>query len=196
SSRVSVPRSFSWLALPHPRRIRLKIHHLIAAPALMYANAPGSAHVQNEPRRHLELLHLITRVQARDDGEDQQVLEVFLREKAQQNQLLEQARERKAAEERRSEELETRFEENELLIVEVQRQLDERLGSLRELFGVLQQVSGDARSLFANSLTNVEFPDRDEFLTEFAAKAGSSSRLPSIQEIERLWFELAREASE
>ncbi|MFO7287948.1 MAG: MotA/TolQ/ExbB proton channel family protein [Gammaproteobacteria bacterium] len=174
----------------------MKIHRLIAAAALGFAIAAGSAHAQNEPRSLRDLLDLISRGQARDDREHQQRLEEFRRAQAQQNQLLEQARQRKAAEERRSEELETRFEENELLIVEVQRQLDERLGSLRELFGVLQQVSGDARSLFANSLTNVEFPDRDEFLTEFAAKAGSSSRLPSIQEIERLWFELAREASE
>src|SRR5690606_21837570 len=79
---------------------------------------------------------------------------------------------------------------------DVQGQLDERLGSLRELFGVLQQVSGDARATFQNSLTNVEYPDRIQFLTEFAAKAGSSSRLPSIEEIERLWFELQREATE
>src|SRR5690606_31548823 len=52
------------------------------------------------------------------------------------------------------------------------------------------------RSLFERSLTNIEFPDRNAFLTDFIEKAGSSSRLPSIREIEQLWFELAREAAE
>ena len=31
-------------------------------------------------------------------------------------------------------------------------QLDKRLGSLRELFGVLQQVAGDTRGLFEGSV--------------------------------------------
>jgi biopolymer transport protein ExbB len=61
---------------------------------------------------------------------------------------------------------------------------------------VLQQVAGDARSQFENSLTNIEFPDRSEFLTDLAAKMGSSSQLASIEEIERLWFELQRQATE
>ena len=60
----------------------------------------------------------------------------------------------------------------------------------------LQQVAGDARGLFEVSLTNVEYPDRAEFLTDLAAKMGSSSQLASIEEIERLWFELQREATE
>ena len=87
-------------------------------------------------------------------------------------------------------------QENELLISDVTEQLDTRLGSLRELFGVLQQVAGDARGLFEASLTNVEFPGRSDFLTELAAKMGSSDQLASIEEIEQLWFELQREATE
>jgi biopolymer transport protein ExbB len=88
------------------------------------------------------------------------------------------------------------FDENELLITQVQAQLNERLGSLRELFGVLQQVAGDARSNFEGSLTNIEYPERTEFLTTLAAKVGQGSQLPSIAEIEQLWFELQREATE
>ena len=61
---------------------------------------------------------------------------------------------------------------------------------------MLQQVAGDARSLFENSITNIEYPERAQFLTDLAAKMGSSSELASIAEIERLWFELQREATE
>ena len=57
----------------------------------------------------------------------------------------------------------------------------------------MQQVAGDARTRFDNSLTNVQYPDRSPFLEDLAKKIGSNSKLPSIEEIERLWFELQRE---
>ena len=60
----------------------------------------------------------------------------------------------------------------------------------------MQQVAGDARTRFDNSLTNVQYPDRSPFLEDLAKKIGSNSKLPSIEEIERLWFELQREMTE
>jgi biopolymer transport protein ExbB len=120
----------------------------------------------------------------------------FREQQAEQTRLLEEARAEKARQEATSERLDNEFDENELLILQVQEQLDERLGALRELFGVLQQVAGDARSSFQNSLTNVEFPDREQWLSDFAEKMGDSTTLPSVSEIERLWFELANEAAE
>lgn len=143
-----------------------------------------------------ELLALVEQGTTQDNREHQQRLEEFRNNQAEQARLLQQARADQAAQETRSEQLETQFDENQLLIQDVQAQLDERLGSLRELFGVLQQVSGDARSAFQESLTNIEYPERSQFLTELAAKMGETTVLPSIQEIERLWFELQREATE
>jgi len=143
-----------------------------------------------------ELLSRVEQGTAQDNAEHRALLEAFQAQRAEQQNLLQDANRRQAAEENRSEDLENQFDENQLLITDVQAQLDERLGSLRELFGVLQQVSGDARSGFEESLTNVEFPERSQFLTELAAKMGETTVLPSIDEIERLWFELQREATE
>ncbi len=143
-----------------------------------------------------DLLRLVEQGRARDNREAQQREQRFQSAQAEQQRLLREARNRRAAEERRSEQLENTFDENELTIAEVTEQLNNRLGSLRELFGVLQQVSGDARGLFDNSLTNIEYPERSNFLTALAQKMGSSSELASIEEIERLWFELQREATE
>jgi biopolymer transport protein ExbB len=142
------------------------------------------------------LLKLVEQGRARDNREAAAREQAFQRDQANQERLLQEARDKKAAEEKRSETLENQFEQNELLINDVRGQLDNRLGSLKELFGVLQQVSGDARGLFENSLTNIEYPDRAKFLTDLAAKMGQSSKLASIEEIERLWFELQREATE
>ena len=63
-------------------------------------------------------------------------------------------------------------------------QLDRRLGSLRELFGVLQQVAGDTRGLFEGSIISAEFPNRGEWLGELAKKMGTASQLATIAEME------------
>lgn len=117
----------------------------------------------------------------------------FRREKDQQQQLLQEARAERTREEQRSERLETAFEENEIRIGNLQEQLDNRLGSLRELFGVLQQVAGDTRGLFEGSIISAQYPNRGEWLGNFAAKMGTASNLATIDEMETLWYELQRE---
>ncbi len=167
---------------------------LLPATALVFAFS-GVTQAQQE----LTLDQLLERVasgSAEDQAAEQERQRQFEANQSEQQNLLAQARQQQANEEARSEQLETSFEENELLIADRTAQLDTRLGSLRELFGVLQQVAGDARAQFENSPTNIEYPDRGQFLTELAAKMGSSSQLASIEEIERLWFELQREATE
>lgn len=143
-----------------------------------------------------ELLERVRNGQVEDNADHQQRLTQFRQDQARQTQLLQEAQGERTAQETLSEQLETQFDENDLLITDVRQQLEERLGSLVELFGVLQQVAGDARSTFENSLTNIEYPDRAQFLSDLAEKMGNTSQLPSIQEIERLWFELQREATE
>ncbi|SVC77978.1 uncharacterized protein METZ01_LOCUS330832, partial [marine metagenome] len=96
---------------------------------------------------------LVERGTATDDTEFQQRVDRFEQAQAEQDRLTAEANAEKRRQEDRSERLETTFEENELLIADRTEQLNTRLGSLRELFGVLQQVAGDARSLFENSIT-------------------------------------------
>jgi len=95
-----------------------------------------------------------------------------------------------------STELEQSFENNEVQLANKSEVLDKRLGELKELFGVLQQVSGDTRSKFQTSVVSAEIPNRGEFLDTFAQSMGASSKLASIEEIERLWFELQREMTQ
>jgi len=95
-----------------------------------------------------------------------------------------------------SAELEQSFENNEVQLANKSDVLDKRLGELKELFGVLQQVSGDTRSKFQTSVISAQIPNRGEFLDSFAQSMGASSKLASIEEIERLWFELQREMTQ
>ena len=114
----------------------------------------------------------------------------------QQQRLFNEARQRKAQLERSSDGLERTFERNEIRTADLMELMDSRLGTLKELFGVLQQVSGDTRGQFLGSVTSAQFRDRDQFLTELAASLGSTSKLASMEEIERLWYELQREMIE
>lgn len=95
-----------------------------------------------------------------------------------------------------SAQLEASFQDNEVALANKTEALDKRLGELKELFGVLQQVAGDTKSKFQNSVVSAQIPGREVFLDEFAQSMGSSSKLASIEEIERVWFELQREMTE
>lgn len=143
-----------------------------------------------------DLLSKVKGGRVQDSKENAARIAAFKADKAQQQQKLANAIAERTREEERSQVLETSFEENDLKILELENALKERLGSLKELFGVLQQASGDARGQFESSLTEVQFPDRGEFLTQLAQKMGQTSRLASLEEIERLWFELQREMTE
>ncbi len=120
----------------------------------------------------------------------------FRAEKAQQQNILAAEKAKRNRLEAKSAEMEAEFDANEKLLGESQETLKIRLGSLKELFGVLQQAAGDAKGQFDNSITQIQFPDRSVFLEGLAKKMGESSQLASIDDIERLWFELQREMTE
>ncbi|MFK7913756.1 MAG: hypothetical protein AB8B93_07560, partial [Pseudomonadales bacterium] len=167
----------------------------VAQPA-QAQEASESTVVVREANSLTELLRNVEQRRVTESRENKRREGVFNSEKNQQAKLLADAKAERKREEQRSERLETAFEENETKIGDLQEALDKRLGSLRELFGVLQQVAGDTRGLFASSLISSEIPNRGEWLGELAAKMGTASQLATIDEMERLWFELQREMTE
>ncbi len=152
--------------------------------------------VVNQANSLEELLRLVDERRITESRDHSRREQVFARERSRQQSMLNEAKAERRREEQRSERLETRFEENEIRIGDLQEQLDKRLGSLRELFGVLQQVAGDTRGVFEGSVISAEIPDRGEWLGELAAKMGTASELATIDEMETLWFELQREMIE
>ena len=143
-----------------------------------------------------QLLDLVKQGQARASAENKAREDRFTRDKANQAAALKRAEDERTREERRSTRLEKKFEENELLIAAKQEQLRERLGTLSELFGHLTAASGDLASNIEVSLVSSEYPGRETFLKGLIAKMSGSDQLPSIEEIERVWFELLREVRE
>jgi len=116
----------------------------------------------------------------------------FLASREKQAALLAEAKRARDAAEARSKQLSSQFDANELRLTELDVLLTQRLGSLGELFGVVRQVAGDGTAIMYSSLLSAQYPKRDEFFAEL----GKAKSLPSIEELERLWFEIQREMTE
>lgn len=143
-----------------------------------------------------QLLDMVKKSQVAETAEYRQREAEFARDKANQGNVLNQAKATRQAEEGRSDTLEKSFAEQELLVNQKRAQLNERLGSMKELFGHLTSTAGDLRVTAQNSLVSAQIPNRGDFLNELIEKMNSNTRLPSIAEIERLWYEVQRELVE
>ena len=168
---------------------------LIIAAGLLSLGLPRQTHRTMPLQLMAELLRLIEQGQARDSQEARQREAAFAQARNQQQSLLNQARAERTRQENDSSQLENQFEDNQQRIITARQALDERLGALKELFGVLQTVRGDTQGRFAASLTNIQYPDRSEFLVELGSKMAGASRLASIEDIERLWSCCSRKSS-
>jgi len=143
-----------------------------------------------------QLLDFVKRGQVTEAKENRAREAAFARDKANQAAAVKKAEAERTRQEQLSIKLEKEFEDNDLLIADKQKQLQERLGTLTELFGHLTSASGDLASNVEVSLASAQYPGREVFLKEFIAKMTDSDSLPSIEEIERVWFELLRETRE
>ena len=173
-----------------------RITTIIAAGLLVFGFGAAQAQEGSASNSMAELLNLIEQGQSRDSQGARQREADFARRRNEQQNLLNQARAERSRQERESARLEQLFEDQQAQIVAARAALDERLGALKELFGVLQTVSGDTQGRFNNSLTNIQFPDREEFLVALGGKMAGASTLASIEDIERLWFLLQQEIKE
>jgi biopolymer transport protein ExbB len=175
------------------KRNLLKAAVLAFSGAIAVAAMPAMA----EDAKSLdELLEMVQQGRVSDIRDNKQREQRFTSARTDQKNTLNESKRTLAAEEKRSSDLEKTFEENETVIVEKQRQLKERLGTLTELFGHLTSTAGDLRSNFMTSIISVQFPNREQFVDDLIAKMAGAEELPSIVEIERVWFELQREMTE
>ena len=139
-----------------------------------------------------ELLDQTKNARAKEAQINQQREQQFLSDRNHQAELLAQAQREKAAEDARSKQLSAQFDANEKKLTELQSLLDAKGGNLGELFGVTRQVAADVASVLFNSMVTAQYPNRDELVT----KMSKAKSLPSIDQLEALWFEMQREATE
>lgn len=142
------------------------------------------------------LLDLVRQGKVNETEEYRQREAEFRTAQGRQSGLLAEGQAEQAAEERRSDRLEVQFATNDDRLGELETEFTNELGALKEVLGVLQGVAGDTRSRLEASLTSAQFEGREEFIAGLILKTSSGTQLPSIEEIERLWYEVQREMTE
>ena len=118
----------------------------------------------------------------------------FLADKNKQAAKLAAEKRELARQEKIADQLEAEYKKNDAILVVKEAAYKKELGSLVELFGHLQSSAGEASALFADSLTSAQYGrERETFLNDLSAKMSSATELPTINELEGLWYELQRE---
>lgn len=116
----------------------------------------------------------------------------FLAEKNKQQQVLQTALSSLAKQRRMSVKLKAHLDSAEEELSELETELKSRSGELGELFGVARQAAGDLKADLRLSLVSAQFPDRVEKLNPIV----DSKALPTIGQLETLWFTLQHEMTE
>ena len=118
----------------------------------------------------------------------------FLADKNKQASILAAEKRELARQEKIADTLEAEYKKNEEILRVKEEAYNKELGSLVELFGHLQSSAGEAAVQFSGSLTGAEYgQDRVRFLNDLTGKMSETTELPTIREIEGLWYELQRE---
>ena len=148
--------------------------------------------VASEPSDIDKLLDLVEENTLLRSKSNQERLDQFIKNRNQQQKLLNDARWLLKLEKDREQKLTKNFEDNDAKLSDLEEQLNLKIGTLGETFGVVRQISGDAKSTYSQSLTNLQFPSRIDFLADLAERKA----LPSVPELEKLWFTLLNEIYE
>ena len=118
----------------------------------------------------------------------------FMANKNEQAAILAAEKRELARQERIADQLEAEYKKNEEILRVKEDAYQKELGSLVELFGHLQSSAGEAAVQFSGSLTSPQYGlERVDFLNDLTSKMSETTELPTIREIEGLWYELQRE---
>ncbi len=156
----------------------------------------SAVQAEDAPRSLDQLLKMVQSGRYADGQENKAREARFRADKANQEAMLNKARAEQVALEKLAAEKEQKFEENEQNVVAVTQRLTEQKGSLNELFGHLTTAAGDMVSVVEASPVSAQYPDREVFFEALIQKISDSDQLPTIDEIETLWFEIQREMTE
>ena len=140
------------------------------------------------------LLQLVKEGKTKEQSANAEREAKFMANKNQQAAILAAEKRELARQERIADQLEAEYKKNEEILRVKEEAYQKELGSLVELFGHLQSSAGEAAVQFSGSLTSPQYGlDRVDFLNSLTSKMSETTELPTIREIEGLWYELQRE---
>ena len=140
------------------------------------------------------LLQLVKEGKTKEQSENADREAKFMANKNEQAAILAAEKRELARQERIADQLEAEYKKNEEILRVKEEAYQKELGSLVERFGHLQSSAGEAAVQFSGALTSTQYGlERLDFLNELTSKMSETTELPTIREIEGLWYELQRE---
>lgn len=116
----------------------------------------------------------------------------FTSARADKQALLNKAKKMLADQNARSDRLNKAFAQNEITLANKAVELDNATGTLGEMFGVTRRAAANAYGAIATSIVSAEYPGRADKLESLA----NAKEIPSLKELEDLWFALQTEMTE
>lgn len=139
-----------------------------------------------------DLARMVEQAAAEEGRINQEREAEFLRDRNNQRNLLAQARQELRTQEVRSDTLKAEYDQLERELAELETVLQERMGNLGELFGIVRQASGDLQASLDDSMVSSALPGRTEFLSELAQR----KELPNVQELRQVWSRMVTEIAQ
>ncbi|HET7588411.1 MAG TPA: MotA/TolQ/ExbB proton channel family protein [Gammaproteobacteria bacterium] len=168
----------------------------MAAGTILAAQNPDQQSNQNQAsaNRAANLQQLLQQVQQAQNAAaavNAQREREFAQALDKQQEILARAQAEKQNVQKRSDELQATFNANEQKLNQLSTQLRNRMGSFGEVFGVVRQTAADLKGIIDSSLISAQLQGRGQFLSRIAA----STSLPSINELQKLWYMLLHQAA-
>ena len=159
-----------------------------------FSQDADDANADQEPTTVEALLALVKEGKVKEQAENNKREAAFLASKNKQASILAAEKRELARQEKIADKLEAEYKANQEILRVKEEAYKKELGSLVELFGHIQSSAGEASSMFADSISSAEFGlERVSFLNGLTGKMSETTELPTIREIERLWYELQNE---
>lgn len=163
---------------------------VLATAGAAFSTFPVAA---QQPASLDQLLEQTRQLRAKEAEENKAREARFLAERNKQAELLRQVEAELGAQQQRTARLSAQYDANEKIIVQLSNELDVKAAAVgSEMFGVVRQVAGDFQAISHNSLISGQYPKREAFVSELA----ESKALPSIETLEKLWYEMQLEMTE
>jgi biopolymer transport protein ExbB len=137
-----------------------------------------------EPNNLDELLEQVKRERILEKEELLERESKFKNAHSKQKKLLAIAEKKLKEEEERSTSLKATYESYDSEIKKQKGILDENMGTLGTLDGIVKQIAGELDSIIDTSLVSAQKPDRDKILDLLSTR----KELPSYEELEELWL--------
>ena len=142
-----------------------------------------------------DLDQLLAKVRAEHDKEralNRQREAEFLKERNQQQALLEKARTAYYLAQAKNNPAKMQVEANDAEIAKLRKELQQSVTDMGDIFSIYRQFAADFTAVLDESQTGAQFPDRSAELK----KINTVDALPSIDDMEKLWYLVQQEMTE